>query len=384
MRPQMLYRRLMWGVSPLELLVERPVAGTARAQRSAWSWWDELESWTWPTPGQPMTVRAYTTGDRVDLLLNGLPVGTAPLTEGDERIATFTVPYVPGTLVAVAYAGGKELSRKQLVTAGPAAALRLRSDVPSVTTSRDALSHVLVEVVDAAGRLVPDAVVKVVLDVKGGALAAVANGNPHNVDSFQRPRRWTYRGGALAVLRPPTTAGTIVVRASAEGLADAVLSIPVTTEPTASTTASTTPVLQTAATPGMAVWRSARAWRRSSDGATRSQTSADRTGAEPPWPPAPGALRGAGCRAKWPSGAPLRSDVVGALSPPSSRRPSPAPAGGPVDALAAAEPAAWRASAASRPAASAARTTYRSRGGRHTTGTRHPASRRCSVPTRVA
>src|SRR2546430_13513501 len=40
--------------------------------RSLWGYYDELESWTWDvTPLRSMTVRVYTSGDRVRLLLNG-------------------------------------------------------------------------------------------------------------------------------------------------------------------------------------------------------------------------------------------------------------------------------------------------------------------------
>ncbi|MFF7598416.1 hypothetical protein [Streptomyces mirabilis] len=51
-------------------------------------------------------------------------------------------------------------------------------------------AHVLVEVTDSHGRLVRDATLKVMFQVDGaGELAAVGNGNPHNVDSFRQPRR---------------------------------------------------------------------------------------------------------------------------------------------------------------------------------------------------
>lgn len=61
----------------------------------------------------------------------------------------------------------------------------------------------LVEVVDAAGRVAPNGTRQVAFEVAGaGELAAVGNGNPHNVDSFKQPRRRTWHGQALAILRP--------------------------------------------------------------------------------------------------------------------------------------------------------------------------------------
>jgi beta-galactosidase len=144
------------------------------------------------------------------------------------RIATFSVPYAPGTLTAVAKQKGVEIGRKTLTTTGKAAGLRLTSDVKSLTTDRGDLAHVLVQVVDSQGRVVPDAVVKVSFQVAGaGALAGVGNGNPHNVDSFQRPRRWTWHGTALAILRPSKTPGSLSLTASAEGLKPALLTLPV-------------------------------------------------------------------------------------------------------------------------------------------------------------
>jgi beta-galactosidase len=87
---------------------------------------------------------------------------------------------------------------------------------------------VLVEVIDGRGRRVPDAVFEVTFGVGGaGELAAVGNGNPHNVDSFRRPRRHTWHGQALAILRPTKTPGALTLTAKAPGLRPASLTLPV-------------------------------------------------------------------------------------------------------------------------------------------------------------
>ena len=228
-RPQSHYRHVVEGLSPLEMMVERPIPGGLRAFNIGYSWFDELESWTWDVPaGQPMLVRVYTDGDSVTLLLNGKRVETKALVETDKRISVFNVPYAPGTLVAVASRGGKEIARKTLATTGKPAALRLVSDVRGLTTGRADLAHVLVEVVDDRGRVVPDATLRVDFAVEGaGELAGVANGNPHNVDSFKRPRRWTWHGQALAILRPGKQSGWLTLTANAAGLKPARLNLQV-------------------------------------------------------------------------------------------------------------------------------------------------------------
>lgn len=112
---------------------------------------------------------------------------------------------------------------------GAPAALRLVADVRALTTSRDDLAHVLVEVTDRQGRLAPDATVQVSFDVEGaGELVGVANGNPHNVGSFKQSRRHTWHGQALAILRPAKRPGHVTLTAKTPGLRPARLTLPVT------------------------------------------------------------------------------------------------------------------------------------------------------------
>ncbi|MCX4459728.1 hypothetical protein OOK58_48700 [Streptomyces sp. NBC_01728] len=148
-------------------------------------------------------------------------------------MATFSVPYATGELTAVASRDGEEIGRTTLGTVGAAAALRLVSDVTGLTTNRDDLAHVLVEVTDRHGRLVPDAALEVTFQVDGaGELAAVGNGNPHNVDSFGQPRRHTWHGQALAILRPAKSPGRVTLTASAPGLRPAAITLAVGQERT--------------------------------------------------------------------------------------------------------------------------------------------------------
>ncbi len=228
-KPQNYYRSVVEGLSSLEMMVERPTPDGLNAFNVGYSWFDELASWTWDVAeGQPMLVRVYTGGDSVTLLLNGRKVESKAVTEADERIAVFKVPYAPGELVAVASQGGREIARKALVTTGKPAALRLVTDIRSLTTGRGDLAHVLVEVVDDHRRVVPDATLRVDFAVDGaGELVGVGNGNPHNVDSFKKPRRWTWHGQALAILRPAKQAGWLSLTASATGLKPARLHLQV-------------------------------------------------------------------------------------------------------------------------------------------------------------
>jgi beta-galactosidase len=206
--------------SPVELLVLRPTPEGTEQVAVWWGYYDELASWTWDVePQTPMTVHVYTPGDAVTLLLNGGRIATGEVTAADRTLATFTVPYVAGELTAIAGRNGTEIGRTTLATVGVPTRLRFVADVERLTTGRDDLAHVLVEVVDHQGQVVPDAVFDVTFQVSGaGELAATGNGNAHNVDSFRQPHRHTWHGRALAILRPAKHPGTVTLTATTPGL----------------------------------------------------------------------------------------------------------------------------------------------------------------------
>lgn len=228
-KPQNFLRAVVTGRSPLEIMVERPTPPGTQQFNVWYSYFDELPSWTWDLPiGQAMSVHVYTTGDSVALMLNGQTLETKALTVADKCTATFSVPYKSGELTAVSSLSGQEIARKTLRTTGKPAAVRLTADVKTLTTGRDDLAHVLVEIVDAQGAVVPDAVVQVRFSLEGqGEIYGVANGNPHNVDSFKKPRHWTWHGQALAIVRPAKQPGKLTIGASATGLRGMQLTLPV-------------------------------------------------------------------------------------------------------------------------------------------------------------
>jgi len=69
-KPQNAWRKVIYGFSRLELLVERPPPPGMNQYKALWGYYDELRSWTWDVPSvQLMKVRVYTSGDSVKLLL---------------------------------------------------------------------------------------------------------------------------------------------------------------------------------------------------------------------------------------------------------------------------------------------------------------------------
>ena len=222
-KPQWLHRRVIWGLSKLEMAVQRPVPEGRTETISGWGWSDELRSWTWPgSEGKTVKVRVYSTGDRVRLLLNGKEIDTKPVSPETELKAEFDVPYAAGELKAVALSNGRQIAELAFKTVGKPAKLRLMADRASIRRNRNDLSYVTLEVLDQAGELAPDAVVPVRFSISGAAeLAAVGTANPKDVQSFRQLRPKTFHGRCLAIVRPKGAAGAATVWAQADGLAPA-------------------------------------------------------------------------------------------------------------------------------------------------------------------
>jgi beta-galactosidase len=225
-KPQSLARDVAWGLAPMHLVVQKPVPVGKAENVSLWGWSDEFQSWTWPGfENQPILGRVYTLGDRADIYHNGVRVETKTLSAADFGRAEFKLTYAPGTLEAVAFKNGKEIGRKRLTTNGAAAALRLTPEAAKIASGRDRLAFVQVDVTDTQGHSVADAMINVKLALSGPAeLVGFGSGDPIARGSYQAPTALTYRGKALAIIRP-TGRGKIQLEASGDGVKPAATTI---------------------------------------------------------------------------------------------------------------------------------------------------------------
>ncbi len=219
-KPQSYFRDVVWGRSKLEMAVRRVPPDGRKEEITAWGWFDELRSWTWPgEEGLPVTVRIYSTGDQVRLLLNGKEVGSAAVSTKTKLTAEFSVPYAPGELKAIALKDSNPIAELSFKTTGTPYRITLHPDRSELKRDRNDLSYVMVHVEDEEGSVVPDAMADVTFDVIGaGELAGVGNANPKEMASFRRPLRRTFHGKCLAVVRPTGSRGQITVQARSEDL----------------------------------------------------------------------------------------------------------------------------------------------------------------------
>ena len=215
-----LARDVVWGLSPLELTVQKPPPEGKVELVRFWGWSDERQSWTWPgVEGRTVAVRVYTTGDRVDLHLNGKLLESRRVGPMELKHVEFITQYAPGVLEAVAFRGGKEIARRSLTTVGAPAGIQLIPGQKIAGAGRADISYVAIEVVDGQGRRVPDTIRTIELAVSGAAeLIGFGSANPLAVGSFQAASAQSWDGRALAVLRGMGRPGAVTIAARAEGL----------------------------------------------------------------------------------------------------------------------------------------------------------------------
>jgi beta-galactosidase len=218
-KPQSYYREAMWRPGVLKLAVHRPLPEGKKEKVTMWGWPLVEDHWTWPgQEGKPLKVAVYSSCEAVALTLNGQRVGEKKTGVAERRQNAFEVAYAPGTLEAACTGTGDPRTRVALVTAGPPAKLRLVADREAIRASRDDLSYVRIEVVDAKGVVVPVARPEIRVRVSGpGELLALASADPVDLAGYRGPSRRPHQGVAQAIVRP-TGAGRIELVAEADGL----------------------------------------------------------------------------------------------------------------------------------------------------------------------
>jgi beta-galactosidase len=205
--------------------------------------------WNWKgREGQFLTVGCYSNCDNVELFLNGKSVGmkgyafprfgmqgrygqSGPQAMNGVRTTsdlhlTWDVPYEPGTLRAVGTKNGQTVATVEVSTTGDPAAVELSVDRENLRADRRDVAHVTVKVVDAQGRVHPDADNEITFEIQGeGRLIGLDNGDMSNLEDFKGKQRKAFHGLCLAIVQSNANAGSIRVTATSPGLKSSTVTV---------------------------------------------------------------------------------------------------------------------------------------------------------------
>ncbi len=225
--PQGVYRRIVWGSGETAVFSYDPDVFGKTEVLSSWGFPGVQKNWSWNgREGKNVDVLVMSLAEEVELMVNGKSAGRLKAGEANvhEMPGTFIfhTVYEPGTVEAVGYCGGECVSRDVLRTVGEAASVRLVPENETLSADGASLAYIRAEIVDAEGRVVPDAAVKLSVKVSGAAeLMGFGSANPITEQNYSSGTFTSYRGSAMAVLRAGYEPGEAVLAVSAEGLGEA-------------------------------------------------------------------------------------------------------------------------------------------------------------------
>jgi beta-galactosidase len=174
--------------------------------------------WNWSgREGREINVWCHTNLDSVELFLNGVSLGAKRLERNSHL--EWKAKYTPGVLEARGYKGGRLVLVDKRETTGEPAGIVLRPDRQRIMADGEDLSLVTVEVVDAHGRVMPEASNEVHFAITGpGRLIGVGNGDPSCHEPEKADRRRAFNGLCMALVQALQQPGDIRVETSAAGL----------------------------------------------------------------------------------------------------------------------------------------------------------------------
>ena len=180
-----------------------------------------LPHWTWPgREGEKTPVYVYSSGDEVELFVNGVSQGRKTREKGLWRFRFNDVIYQPGEVKAVAYKNGKTWAEEAVKTAGAPARLVATPERESIASDGEDVGYVTLKVIDKDGNFCPTANVEVKISVSGcGTFVAAENGDETDFTWLRDPSRKTFNGLLSALVRAtPGASGEITIMFEAEGL----------------------------------------------------------------------------------------------------------------------------------------------------------------------
>jgi beta-galactosidase len=198
------------------------------------AWWSDKDvlhiypHWNWKgKEGQPIDVWCQSNAEAVELFLNGKSLGKQTMQPNSHL--EWKVPYEPGTLEARAVRKGRNLTARVETTGAPAIII-LTPDRPSIRADGEDICVVNVTALDLQGREVPDAGNLIRFELTGsGRILGVGNGDPssHEADQYLSGgwQRNLFNGKCQIIVQSLRDAGTIQLKATSDGLTDAVVMI---------------------------------------------------------------------------------------------------------------------------------------------------------------
>jgi beta-galactosidase len=187
-----------------------------------------LPHWNWPERvGQITPIHVFTSGDEVELFLNGKSLGRKKKGQYEYRLRWDSVKYEPGKLSAIAYKNGKKWAACIVETNDKPARLIAHTDSKIIKADGKDMAFIELSIADKKGRIVSPADNAIEFSIEGaGEFVATDNGDPTDMTPFPSAVRKAFNGKALLIVRSVEgKPGPVIIKATSAGLQRAVIKI---------------------------------------------------------------------------------------------------------------------------------------------------------------
>ncbi|AUP80545.1 glycoside hydrolase family 2 TIM barrel-domain containing protein [Flavivirga eckloniae] len=189
-------------------LVEKTPLWSAR---QTWGWQNVNEHWNYEA-GNNIVVEVYTNQPEVELFLDNESLGTKKLSDFNDHILKWLVPYKGGKLRAKSTGVRVETT---VQTAGAVSQLLLEADKKDINANAYDVVHFTVQLADELGHVIKNEEREVTFHIEGDArLLGVDNGSPASVQDYQNNSLTTSNGKALMILQSNLNPSTLKVKVS--------------------------------------------------------------------------------------------------------------------------------------------------------------------------
>lgn len=186
-------------------------------KRALWGWHEVNEHWNYDK-NEMVIAEVYSNCEEVELFLNGNSLGKRRLSQFEDRIYKWALPFESGTLVAKGRKEGR-LAETTLATSGRAVRIDLSADKTTLNAGSDDVTHVVAQLRDDQGKPVRIQEEEITFGLEGKArFLGVDNGSVNNVQDFQSNRIITHQGRCILIVQALEDQGEITITATSDKL----------------------------------------------------------------------------------------------------------------------------------------------------------------------
>jgi len=186
-------------------------------EKARWGWRQVNEHWNYPVDELVM-VEVYTNLEAVELFQNGESLGIQSLSENEDRVLKWAVPYQVGELVAKSAVAESPLSYSVRTALHPVA-VSLTVDKQTLSADNYDVAHITAQLVDSNGVAVKDQdrTFTFSVDEKLRTLG-VDNGSERNIQAHQSNVITSHKGRALLIVQGKASTGIADITVASDNL----------------------------------------------------------------------------------------------------------------------------------------------------------------------